>query len=435
MKWLIACLLGCLFTTRAGAQLEPQVFLHTREIHALALFQDGVWVASGGGIERYQLPELVRTHHLTVGDGLDSIDVLALERQDDKLFARTLASRCEVTTKGAQCEPTSLPLPLPSLTGRRLKGASIAGELSIAGGKLIGTQGAGLWLVTSDQTRAITPDASLCANHVQALTVFREELWVGGFREGLCVRRGLGFVTVDAPFSFVNALLATQEHLFVAAHEGLFMSSDGVSFSRVRAVDERGINGLAVMGDTLFVTSAASLYKLGLRGERRDVLRRPGGSLAIQSVSTRGSDLWLATEDRSALRVRQHAVTTFDALSGLGSSWVLDVAPGPGGTTYAATLKDGLFAISREGQVRKLPLGSEWLLKLAWVDDTLLVGSQDGLLAYSSTKPSALRLPLGCVHAFAQLDSQVWIGTETGLFAISREQLRRASDQTAQTRR
>jgi ligand-binding sensor domain-containing protein len=234
------------------------------------------------------------------------------------------------------------------------------------------------------------------------------------------VKRGAGFVALATPFRFINALRSSGDALFVAANEGLFRTRDGQRFERVPEVPERGVNGLALSGRTLWVTSPAALHRVPLDGGRAESMWTPGGSTALQGVSVRGQEVWLASEDRGVLRVRGTQVESYDALRGLDSSWVLDVAVDPHGVAYAATLRHGLFAIDRDGQVRKVDLPSAWLLRLGWLHDRLWVGTQDGLVR-DAVAPGAARvsLPGLCVHSLLAAGDTVWVGTETGTFALS----------------
>jgi ligand-binding sensor domain-containing protein len=385
-------------------------------VRALVVFDGALWAATSGGVERYQLGSFARTHHLTRAQGLDALDVQGLEVEDHTLYARTARSRCAISPGEAHCVPSTRPLPVPRLFARTFRGMRVTSELQLAEGTLVGTHGAGLWLEARDGARALTPADQICTNHVQALTVFAGALYVGGFRDGLCVRSAGGFATLATPFRFVNALLAAEGTLYVAAHEGLFRSRDGLTFEAVQAVHERGANGLAYQRGILYVTTPAALYRLPLGKGKVSTLRRPGGSLALQGVTVHGRDLWLASEDRGALRVRNEQVVSFDALAGLPSSWVLDVAVDDQGTAHVATLKHGLVAISARGQVRAEPVPSAWLLELAVVRGVLWVGSQDGLFAGTGSR-SVASLPGHEVHALVEWNDQLWVGSESGLFA------------------
>jgi len=49
------------------------------------------------------------------------------------------------------------------------------------------------------------------------------------------------------------------------------------------------------------------------------------------------------------------------------------------------------------------------------------VGTQDGLVMDPGTSPTTLTLPNHCVHSLLELDHTVWIGTESGTYALTFE--------------
>jgi hypothetical protein len=456
-RWLLPCLCLSLslslcsvlsVVARAEPSQPPRSWLHTREVHALLVWQDALWAATSGGIERYTLPSLERTHHLTAAHGLDQPEVFALSLREGRLTARTAGAECSLSTLSPQahfhCEPARTPVPPPAQPAGSLAGSPITSELHWRDQRLTATRGAGVWVrqenAPTSSARKLTPDHQICTHHVQAMEVFRDELWLGGFREGVCVRRGDGFASVSAPFRLVNAMRSTAYGLFVAANEGLFVTTDGQRFERVAEVQNRGVNGLALSGDVLWVSAPTALIRLPL-GDRVEeaartdveVLWTPGGSTAIQGLSVRGDQIWLASEDRGAIRVRRtradgrarrrsapvdgYEVDVFDALRGLDSSWVVDVAVDAQGTVFAATLRHGLFAIRPTGQVAKLALPSEWLLRLGFRDEQLWVGTQDGLVQrLALASGSELTLPGQCVHSLLGVGGAIWVGTEAGTF-------------------
>src|SRR5207253_7373816 len=160
-------------------------------------------------------------------------------------------------------------------------GARETARLKVAAHTIVGTAGAGLWL----DERRITPEGQICTNHVQALAEFRGAVWVAGFDGGLCVLEEFGFRTLQTPFRMINDLLVTPRGLYVAAAEGLFVTTDGRTFRREARVRERGANRLASSKRWLFVTTPSVLYAIGLD---RDIVRRwrhPAGSTALQSVT------------------------------------------------------------------------------------------------------------------------------------------------------
>jgi ligand-binding sensor domain-containing protein len=261
-----------------------------------------------------------------------------------------------------------------------------------------------------------------CSEQAQAAAVYRGELWLGGFQGGLCVQRNSQFVPVESPVRFVNDLLVVNDALYVAAHEGLFVTHDGLRFSRVNALEVRGANGLASDGKLLWVSTPSVLFQLPLDtlGRYRR-FTRPGGSTAIQAVARHGQTLWLATEDRGLVRITKGKIQVFDALRGLGSSWVVDVEVDKQGNAYAATLRDGLFRVSRDGEISAIDVGHRWLLRLYAQDGALWIGSQDGLAKRHATgRVQQLGpLPDARVHMLYRTDAGLWVGTEHGATLLS----------------
>ena len=265
----------------------------------------------------------------------------------------------------------------------------------------------------------------LCEVQAQAAAEYRGELWIGGFQGGVCVHRAGEFVPVASELRFVNDLLVVGDALYVAAHEGLFVTRDGVSFMRVREIEARGANGLESDGNQLWVSTPSVLFQLPLNPRARyRRISRPGGTTAIQALARHGQTLWLATEDRGLVRISKGEITVFDALRGLGSSWVVDVEVDRQGNAYAATLRDGLYRVARDGQVSALATGHDWLLRLHSVSGALLIGSQDGLVqrAANGQLRELAPLPDERVHMLLKTSAGLWVGTEGGTMLIHEEE-------------
>lgn len=406
--------LVCLLAANARAD---HLYLHTREVEALLVHDGGLWVASSGGLERYDFSTLARTHHLTTEHGLDEPHVRALVLRDGRLFARTLRASCKVEATSVFCTRDDRAPPATSAASASFRGARVTARLAHARGELIATYGAGLWLASARGDVKLTPDGQVCTHHVQAAALFRERLYLGGFRDGLCVRRDGAFAALEVPFRYVNALFVHRGALYVAAHEGLFSSRDGAHFRREPRVTAHGVNGLAAHGHTLWVSTPGVLFALPERGRVRSIIY-PGGSRSILTLAVDAAGtLWLASEDRGLLRMRGDHVERFDALRGLGSSWVVDVALARDGSAYAATLRDGVYHVTRDGVVEPVPRAPRWPLRLVPEEDELWIGSQDGLArrrADGQTEPP-FALPDPRVHMVLRTATGHWIGTEHGL--------------------
>jgi len=98
---------------------------------------------------------------------------------------------------------------------------------------------------------------------VRTLTVYGGRLWVGTFNEGLLVvdawspPEGLERARpLAAPFRMVNDVLEVNGSLYVAANEGLFVTSDGATFARVPQVGGRSVTSMAFDGRSLYATGS-----------------------------------------------------------------------------------------------------------------------------------------------------------------------------------
>jgi ligand-binding sensor domain-containing protein len=224
----------------------------------------------------------------------------------------------------------------------------------------------------------------------------------------------------------VNDLLSTDKALYVAATEGLFMTLDGVTFTRMTTAVERGFNDLAFDGANLWATTPSALHRLrvaGFAGRKDRTFWRPGGSRALQAVDATKHGLWLASEDKGAILFRDDGkdVTIFDRAAGLPASWALDVAALPDGSALVATLRDGLVHLRRDGRnevVADLP--DSWLLHVSRSDETTFVGTQDGAVVLdASLRATPIRdLPDPRVHAIFRDGDALWIGTEGGVAVV-----------------
>jgi ligand-binding sensor domain-containing protein len=212
----------------------------------------------------------------------------------------------------------------------------------------------------------------------------------------------------------INDLLATPRGVYVAAGEGLYVTTDARKFHRDARVRDRGANRLAFSRGRLFVTTPATLYELRLEG--RNLVRRwrhPAGSTSLQAVAVSGPTIWLASEDRGVIRFHAGKFESFDRASRLPSSWVVDVAPAPSGGVWAATLRNGAVHLDSNGRVRELsPRPHAWGLRLYDDGGRMLFGTQHGLDGHDA-------LPDPRVHALLRTARGLWIGTEGGLALVS----------------
>lgn len=424
-----------------------EVFTNTQAVEALAADDTCLWVATRGGVERYDRATLARTRVFTTRDGLDDNHVRAVSVQHGVVEVRTAGSACVLGAVRFVCAPAA-PLAMPEPAVARLwLGRRVTAALLLDGRELVGTAD-GLFRASPAPTR-LTPAGDICTNHVMAVAELGARVVLGSFNDGLCVAEGDVFHPVaGAPFRMVNALLATPQGLVVAAAEGLFLTRDLKHFSRVRGAPERGFNGLAFAGGWLYATRPGALHKLSLTGRRGKASWSPGGTLAIVGVAVQkgrwGTDVWLATEDRGAVRLRNGRAQVFDRADGLPASWAMDVLGMPDGGALVATLRDGVVRIDGRGNVRPLAgVPDPWTLRLSREGRdrrALYVGTQGGAVRLEGGgarggygRAEAVWAPDARVHVVARAGGALWIGTENGTARIVDQA--QADRQTAPTAR
>jgi ligand-binding sensor domain-containing protein len=426
LRWRLALLVVAtaspLVTSAWGASAKPSIYSNTEYIEDLAAGDGVLWVATHGGIEEYDLASLKRRRLYNTNDGLPTIEIRKLETEDGALVARTENARCLLAEGAFACGPApTLPAPKPSYP-EWMEGTRVTSNLVLGKRRFVGTAGRGLWL-DGQRPRRLSPGHQLCGNHIEAIAEFNGQLWVGTFDEGLCRWDGKRFVSVRLPFRMVNDLAATDQGLFVATTQGLFRTRDGNRFDRIALFDTRGINDLAVDGDTLWATSTATLWRIpiGRKGRPRGFWQ-PGGTRSLQAVDAVDGNVWLATEDRGLLRMDGKRFVIFDRAAGLPTSWVVDVAAMADGSAYAATLRYGLVHVGRDGKITAIKgIPDKWLLHVSRNDQNLWVGTQAGAASFDDSGSHPLTaLPNNCVHALKETDAGLWAATEGGLALYSK---------------
>jgi ligand-binding sensor domain-containing protein len=265
---------------------------------------------------------------------------------------------------------------------------------------------------------------------------------VGTFNDGLFVldawpsSEGLEHARpVATPFRMVNDALEVEGVLYVAANEGLFATTDGTTFARVREVGARGVTAVAYDGRSLYATTTSALWRvrLGNGGPPSAVWWKPAGSRSLQGVVTEHDRVWMASEDRGAILFDGKKFTAFDRLFGLPTSWVVAITGDGHGGAFGATLRDGAFHVDRNGQWQPMQgLPSAWTLSIARTDREVCVGTQEGAACYASPRaneapwsaPSPVDgLPDSRVHAFLAQKASLLVGTEAGMAVRPRSML------------
>ena len=377
-----------------------------------------VYAATRGGVEVYSLDTKERVAHYTSAHGLPTLHIRKVSLADDKLVAWTAAQRCVLQDERFHCtEQSAMPNVEPTLAGR-MGGARITKTLRHRGHSLVATAGSGLWIGGTDPSR-LTPTNQICSNHMMAITSFAGRTFFGSFDQGLCsTEDGVLFRTHPGDFRMVNDLEATPYGLFVASGEGLYRSKDGVTFEKVESVSQRGVNGLAFDGRSLWVTTPGALWRVRIHGGPSNrQYWRPGGARSLQAVSARDGQVWIATEDRGLVKkTGANRFQVFDRAAGLPASWVLDVAIDAEGTAYGATLRDGIVAVNSEGVIEQVDGAPDtWTLFVDAHQHGLSIGTQGGAAEVRGDKTLAMGvLPHPNVHVMARAHGKLYLGTEGG---------------------
>jgi ligand-binding sensor domain-containing protein len=421
LRWrsaLLVLLAASSHGARGASAATPAVFTNTLSVQAIAHAQGAVWVATQGGVEEYDPATLARRRLFTTNDGLPTSTIRRLEVEGADLVAIADGQRCVFGHGKFVCEASARLSPEVPQVPEIFLGSRVTARLTLGGREILGTAGKGLWLL-GKRPRLLSPGGGLCGNHVMAMAEFGGQIWLGTFDEGLCRFDGSKFVTAPVPFRMVNDLVATKDGLYVATTVGLYRTRDGRRFDRILLFDSRGINDLAADGDTLWATSPATLWKIpiGRRGLPRGYWQ-PAGSRSLQAVDAVSGQVWLATEDRGLLRMSGKTFTIIDRAAGMPSSWVVDVTATSDGGAYAATLRDGLVYVDKDGRVRKINnLPDNWLLHVSQGKQRLWVGTQGGAASLTGDTIVALlpSLPNPCVHAILETSTAIWAATEGGV--------------------
>ena len=283
--------------------------------------------------------------------------------------------------------------------------------------------------------RYVAPRDATTTTFVRSAKVYKGRLWWGTFNDGIFESEAATAAVVadpralsqtrrvQAPFRMVNDMLEFRGALYVAANEGLYVTRDGIAFTRVHAVNARGVTALSANRHALYVTSASALWALRLDRTGPPVARwwTPAGSRSLQGVVADERGAWLASEDRGVIRFDGTKFTAYDRLAGLPTSWVDAVASDGRGGVYAATLRHGALHVEADGKWQRLQgLPSEWTLSVARADGKVCVGTQAGAVCYDDGSPAPYPserlggLPDMRVHTMAAINGGLVVGTEGG---------------------
>ncbi|HEY2902400.1 MAG TPA: hypothetical protein VGL59_17590 [Polyangia bacterium] len=402
----------------ATATGPDRIVTNTDNVTALAAADGTLWAATRGGLEEYDEATLVRRRLYTTADGLAANAVVAVAVEGGDVVARTEDAVCVRRGGRFVCTFAAHAAGAAPAAPALFEGARVTERLTVGARTFVATAGRGLW-IDGTHPRALTPADQISSNHITAMVRFRGAIWLGSFDQGLSRFDGQRFRRVRAPIRMINDLAVAKDALYVASTRGLFRSRAGEHFQRVAYLDGRGITGLAVDGDTLWAVSPVALWRVPLGG--RGWLHGfplPGGAHAVQAVDAAAGVVWMASEDRGAIRFRGGQFQSFDRAAGLPTSWAVGVAATADGGAYLATLRHGLLKLDADGSARPVPgVPDNWLLHVGRAGDGVWVGTQGGAARVRDGGSIDLvtGLPNPCVHAIATFDDETWFATEGGL--------------------
>lgn len=417
MKCIWALGIAAAVSLCAGVAQADTVITNTEHAEDLLVVNQQLWVATRGGIEVYSLASDKRDTVFTTSDGLARNHVIDLALVNGKITARTLQHHCTLRNARFECETRDLYKASPRHHARH-RGFRVTAEQTVGDATYLALAGDGVWKTGKTTGRRITPGEQICSNHITAVQEFAGRTWFGSFDEGLCSTTDMvHFETHEFGARMVNDLQVTPKGLFIAASKGLFLTRDGVDFERNTWVSQRGVNGLAFDGKSLFVTSLSCLWRLRIQGGPRDQeWWAPGGSRSLQSVAATKNGVWLATEDRGLVHQTEEGFAVFDRSEGMPESWMLDVAIDGHGNVYGATLREGVVRIAANGTIKAIKdTSKEWGLFMGRVGDDIWFGSQNGAALEDGSKFARRATPHPNVHVVAYAASSLLIGTEGGL--------------------
>ncbi len=296
-----------------------------------------------------------------------------------------------------------------------------------------GTSG-GLARLRGERFERLTEADGVPEGLVLALTETRDgELWVGTSAGAAHHRDGRFVPASGLPDPWVYDLAEdSQGTLWALTRAGLarWNGSRFVSALRLPSLTQAVASLLADPAGGLWFTHRA-LHRW--RDERDEVLDLAAG-LAREGLRAlfldREGNLWVGTDGRGLLRLRDGAFLSFSTAEGLAGPSVLPISEDAGGTLWIGALCGGLARASPGGGfevVARRPDGRPWSCVstlLAEPDGGLWVGDGEELVRLAGSRSRIYRrrdgLPPGRLRALLRDDEgALWIGTSAGLARLA----------------
>jgi ligand-binding sensor domain-containing protein len=420
-----------------GSLVHPCNGLPADHPVAIARYREGFAVAfRDGGIHAWD------GHEFQALDGLPSAQIRSMTSAGDALFIGTVDQGLFRYERGSSRR-----------VGEGRIDRSVTALFADGGTVHVGADPGGWWIVTdgvdvrrkqrgalvgcfrkSDKGIAALPPGPAChgeveagtlpSGNVAALAAHEGRTVVGTFDGGVFGIDDVGRAQIipGAPRN-VNALLATDDRLFIGATSGLYVAR-GKSVDRVSLdLPAPHVNGLAMSRDgTLWMATSFGLVGWS-NGRSRVIDERRGlpSSIVYAVAETADGALWAGTA-RGAARISGEHVDVFNTDNGkVPHDWITALlADGDG--VDAGTYDAGVVHLGPRGE--SAPIGS---LEKAWINpnglarlkgDYLVATMGDGLLARSGRRFE--HLPSSDVTATLEQGGHVWIGTRAGLARFDR---------------
>jgi hypothetical protein len=282
-----------------------------------------------------------------------------------------------------------------------------------------------------------------CGPRIAALTVFRGELWVGGFDNGLCRfdgkrwRRYAG--PEHLPSDMINHLTATSRRLYVGTLKGLAVvdrRGNFTQYTRDMCEDNPKANcpwHLSVTGvatdsvdGKVWIADTGAVHRWSSRRWRHYYKYSGIKSDKVTRVAVHDGKVAVGTGDMGLhLRESGRKWTTHDDQSGLADNWVMDLIYDRSGALWVATCTKGVSRFA-DGQWRtwttREGLGDDYILSVSDIDGRIWVGHFHGIsiLSERGVVNIGMRdgLAGGEVHDVVKYKGRVYLATDGGLTVV-----------------
>jgi len=303
----------------------------------------------------------------------------------------------------------------------------------------VGTDG-GLTTIVNDAIVPLSPGNSV-SDAVLSITEDREgNIWIGTASSGLTILRPQRFATYTMreglPDDLVRCVIEDRDGVvWIGTNAGGLARYQDGRFSTLTTREGLASNvilSLAQESDgTLLVGTPDGLNLI--RGGKISLLTSADGlpDDFVRSIQA-GGDGRLSIGTRRGLALLQnHALTTYSRADGLGSDLVGAMLADGNGGLWISTLQ-GLTHL-HDGKLKnyttKEGLSSDIITALYRDNEGILwIGTQDGgLNAYTKDRfvrfPSSLNLPNTIYGIAEDLDQDLWISSNMGIYRVSRNEL------------